>query len=446
MLLGDSCRRRFGSVTLLGGIGDTEGVSQLLVQPNGPLSGQVRVGGAKNSVLKLMAAAILAEGRTVLTNVPEIRDVEIMAEMLEALGLSVARLEDRSLEIVTPPTSQIHPEAPYELVEKMRASIVVLGPLLARCGTAKISLPGGDDFGSRPIDFHLDALSAMGATFETLHGVIEGTVSGGRLRGATMVLPFPSHTTTDNLLMAAALAEGTTVIENAAQEPEVADLAQFLIGMGASIEGVGSGRLVVHGAGSLQAVQHDVIADRVVAATYMIAVGIAGGSIDVIDARPQHMEMLLRKLETMGLEITLLQQGVRASSSGRLKATDIATLPYPGVATDYTPFLVSALAAADGVSFVTENLFSGRFRYVDELRRMGADIRTDGHHLVLRGVEQLSGARVKSHDIRAGAAVVLAGLAADGPTTVDDAGHLERGYFDFSGTLNSLGASVVRSS
>ncbi len=425
-------------------IGDTKEVSQFLVAPNGPLQGSLAIAGAKNSVLKIMAAAILAEGTTILRNVPEIRDVEIMAEMLTALGLSVRRLDGGLLEIVTPRTQQIVPEAPYELVEKMRASIVVLGPLLARCGRAKVSLPGGDNFGSRPIDFHLNALEEMGTTFTVAHGIIHGKVASGRLRGAAMVLPFPSHTTTDNLLMAAVLAEGTTIIDNAAQEPEVVDLAAFLSAMGARIEGAGTGRITVTGVSSLGAVTHDIIPDRVVAATFFVATAIAGGKVEVVGAKAEHMESLLRKLEHMGVSLQPSSNGVQVEAPGRLKATDLATLPYPGVATDYTPFLVAALATAEGVSFVTENLFAGRFRYVDELLRMGADIRTDGHHLVIRGVEQLSGARVKSHDIRAGAAVMLAGLSADGETTIDDAGHLDRGYENLPLQLNSLGASVVR--
>jgi len=419
-------------------------VSQFLVAPNGPLNGSVAISGAKNSVLKIMAAAILAEGTTILRNVPEIRDVEIMAEMLTALGLSVHRLGGGALEIMTPESSQIVPEAPYELVEKMRASIVVLGPLLARCGRAKVSMPGGDDFGSRPIDFHLNALQEMGTEFSIAHGIIDGKVTAGRLRGASMVLPFPSHTTTDNLLMAAVLAEGTTVIDNAAQEPEVVDLAAFLSAMGAKIEGAGTSRITVTGVCSLGAVTHEVIPDRVVAATFFTATAIAGGRVDVVGANAEHMESLVRKLEHMGVSLSPGPNSVTAEATGHLKATDLATLPYPGVATDYTPFLVAALATAEGVSFVTENLFAGRFRYVDELLRMGADIRTDGHHLVIRGVEQLSGARVKSHDIRAGAAVMLAGLCADGETTIDDAGHLDRGYENLPVQLNSLGASVVR--
>ena len=420
-------------------------MERIVVHPGGPLSGTVAAGGAKNSVLKLMAACLLAEGIHTLENVPSITDVDIMAEVLRALGCGVEREQPDRLVVTTPATSELVPVAPYELVEKMRASIVVLGPLLARCGTARVSMPGGDDFGSRPIDIHVSGLSAMGVRFSTTHGYVEGEVTDatGRLTGAHLVLEYPSHTATDNLLMAAALAKGTTVIDNAAREPEVADLAAMLEAMGCHIQGVGTSRLVVEGAETLHPVTHRVIPDRVVAATYLVAPAMAGGSVTVRDGRPEHMESFLRKLESMGLQVSFGPEGLSTMSTGRLRAVDVATLPYPGVATDYKPFLVTALSIAEGVSIVSENLFEGRFRYVDELRRMGADIRTEGHHAVVRGVSRLSGAPVKAPDIRAGAALVLAGLAADGETTVSGVAHVERGYEDLVGNLASLGASVA---
>ena len=414
------------------------------MQRSGPLDGDVVVHGAKNSVLKLMAATILAEGRHVLTNVPKIRDVAIMAEMLEALGIQVTTSGPHELTIDTPATSSLSVVAPYELVEKMRASIVVLGPLLARCGRATVSMPGGDDFGSRPIDYHLHGVEEMGAAFTSAHGFINGEVAGGRLHGAVLGLEFPSHTTTDNLLMAAVLADGVTVIENAAREPEVVDLANFLISMGAKIEGAGTSRITVTGVDVLTPVTHAVVGDRVVAATYLTAVAMTEGAITVHGVTASDLEMLLAKLHQVGVQIDANGSTVTATMEQRLVATDFATLPYPGVATDYTPCLVAALSIASGVSFVTENLFAGRFRYVDELRRMGADIRSDGHHLVIRGCDLLSGARVKSHDIRAGAAVLLAGLVADGETVIDDDGHVDRGYEDLPGTLASLGGKVER--
>jgi UDP-N-acetylglucosamine 1-carboxyvinyltransferase len=426
-------------------------MDRFVVTSNGPLSGSVRAGGAKNSALKLMAACLLADGTHVLTNVPQITDVDIMGEVLTAMGATVSRGGTPD-ELVVEVPEDILPEAPYDLVERMRASVVVLGPLLARHGRARVSMPGGDDFGHRPIDMHLHALEALGAAFESSHGYVEGTVestvaSKPRLVGTRVVLEYPSHTATDNVLMAAVLAKGTTVIENAAREPELCDLAKFLNAMGARVQGAGTSRIEVEGVDSLHPAEHRVVADRVVAATFLTAAGLAGGEVVVEDARADHMDMLVRKLTQTGMHITQGPDGLRAERdpSVRLRPVDIATLPYPGVATDYKPFVVTLLTVADGVGIVTENLFSGRFRYVDELRRMGADIRTEGHHAVVRGVPRLSGAPVRSSDIRAGAALVLAGLVADGETIVSDAHHVDRGYEDFAGKLSSLGAKVRRS-
>lgn len=430
----------------------TWSVDAFVIEPNGPLSGRVAAGGAKNSALKLMAACLLAEGRHVLRNVPRIVDVEIMAEVLGALGATVTRDAGGDLVIDSPTAADLVPEAPYELVERMRASVVVLGPLLARCGHARVSMPGGDDFGHRPIDIHLNGLAAMGARIETAHGYVEASVTGPegvttpRLTGATVVLDYPTHTGTENLLMAAALAKGTTVIDNAAREPEVTDLADFLNAMGAKVRGAGSSRIEVEGVERLApaGAPHTVVTDRVVTATYLAAVGLAGGDVTVDDARADHLEMLLRKLRDMGMEIESGPAGLRAAARGKLESVDVVTLPYPGVATDYLPLLVTMLTVGEGVGIVSENLFSGRFRYVDELRRMGADIKTEGHHAVVRGAPRLSGAPVRAPDIRAGAALVLAGLVAEGETVVSDAHHVDRGYEDLAATLQSLGARVSR--
>lgn len=415
-------------------------MDRFVVRSGPALSGEVRVGGAKNSVLKLMAACILAEGSHVLTNVPRITDVEIMAEMLSAMGAKVSWAGPHELSVEVP--AELFPEAPYDLVERMRASIVVLGPLLSRLGRAKVSMPGGDDFGARPIDFHLRGLEAMGATFHSAHGYVEGR--SGRLVGSRIVLEFPSHTTTDNLVMAATLAKGTTVIENAAREPEVADLAAYLNRMGARVRGAGTSRIEIEGVEALHPAEHRVVPDRVEAATFLAAVGMAGGEVLVREARPEHMDMLLAKLREMGLHITSTDEGIRAWAPGRGQPVDVATLPYPGVATDYKPLVVTLLSVSCGVGIVTENLFRGRFRYVDELRRMGADIRTEGHHVVVRGVPRLSGAQVRAADIRAGVAMVLAGLRAEGETLVSEAHHVDRGYEDLAGKLASLGADVNR--
>jgi UDP-N-acetylglucosamine 1-carboxyvinyltransferase len=419
-----------------------EAVQEIVVRPNGPLAGTVRAGGAKNSALKLMVACLLAEGCTVLRNVPVIDDVDSMAEVLRAVGARVERLANGDVAVTTPPAEDLRPVAPYELVERMRASVVVLGLLLARCGEVHMPLPGGDDFGDRPIDFHVNGLTAMGARFEISHGEVRGHVEGGRLVGTRVVLEYPSHTATDNLLMAAALAKGTTVIENAAKEPEVIDLAAMLGAMGAVVRGAGTSRIEVEGVEELHPTRHSVVPDRVVAATYVAVAGMTGGDVTITDARPDHMEMLLRKVNQMGVVTTLGPDGLRATAAQRLLAADVATLPYPGVATDFSPLLVAMLTGADGVGILTENLFSGRFRYVEELRRMGADIKTEGHHAVVRGVPVLSGARVRAPDIRAGVALVLAGLVAEGETTVTGAHHISRGYEDLVGTLRSLGAKV----
>ena len=406
-----------------------------------PLSGTVTVGGAKNSALKLMAATLLAEGHYVLRNVPQIADVETMSDVLTSMGIDVERTEDHTLAIFRP--DDYTPEAPYELVEQMRASIVVLGPMLAACGRARVAMPGGDDFGSRPIDIHLKGLEAMGAQFEFAHGYIEARAD--RLLGTRILLEFPSVTATENLLMAAVLAKGTTLIENAAREPEIADLAAFLNRMGGRILGAGSATIEVEGVDELAPVDHDVVADRVEAATFLTAVALAGGEINIEGARADHMDMPIQKLADMGVRISPTSTGLWASCQGRLKSIDVSTLPYPGVATDYKPLFVALLSVADGVGIVTENIYgANRFAYVAELGRMGADIRTEGHHAVVRGVPRLSGAPVKAPDIRAGAALVLAGLVADGETAVSDGFHVERGYEHFADKLQALGADVER--
>ena len=419
---------------------------RILIRRAGPLQGEVVIPGAKNSVLKLMAATLLADGEFTLTNVPAIADVGIMAELLEAIGVRSERIAPDQLRMVN--SGDINPVAPYELVERIRASINVLGPLLGRFGRVSLSLPGGDDFGSRPIDMHLHGLEAMGATFELRHGVVEATAE--RLHGADITFEFPSVGATENILTAAVYAKGTTVIDNAAREPEIADLCNFLVSMGAHIEGIGSSTLTIHGVerGELHETQHAVVPDRIQAATYLAAVAVSGGEVVLRGARADHMDMLLRRFHDMGLTITSIGSGVDSSlavwSAGQLRSIDVATLPYPGIATDYKPLIVTMLTVADGVGIVTENLYPGRFRYVEELQRLGADIRADGHHAVVRGVRQLSGAPVRAPDIRAGAALVVAGLAADGETSVAGVHHVDRGYDDLVGRLAALGADIER--
>tara|TARA_B110000196_G_scaffold20481_1_gene16058 strand:+ start:6961 stop:8133 length:1173 start_codon:yes stop_codon:yes gene_type:complete len=389
-----------------------------------------------------MAASVLAPGRFTLHNVPLIADVALMSELLEGMGATVVHGAAGSApDVLTIDVPEVMvPEAPYDQVERMRASIVVLGPLLARFGEAKVSVPGGDDFGHRPIDMHLRALEQLGATFTTSHGYIHGRAD--QLVGARVLLEYPSVGATENLLMAAVRARGTTVIDNAAREPEIADLADFLNAMGAGVEGAGSSTITVVGVESLHPVTHTVVPDRIEAATYLAAVGMAGGSIRLLGARADHMAMLLVKLGDMGLRVEDGGDVLVATAADRLRSVDVSTLPYPGVATDYKPLLVALLSVADGVGILTENVFAGRFRYIPELVRMGADIRVEGHHAVVRGVDVLSGAPVRAPDIRAGAALVVAGLAAEGETVVADAHHVERGYQDLVGNLARLGADI----
>ncbi|HSB86720.1 MAG TPA: UDP-N-acetylglucosamine 1-carboxyvinyltransferase [Ilumatobacteraceae bacterium] len=415
---------------------------RIVIRRAAPLRGEVVVPGAKNSVLKLMAATLMADGVYRLSNVPSIADVRIMSDLLDAIGVCTTFNSDGSITMTN--HGAITPVAPYELVERIRASINVLGPLLGRCGHVRLSLPGGDDFGSRPIDMHLKGLEAMGATFELRHGYVEATVE--QLMGADITLEYPSVGATENLLTAAVHAKGTTVIDNAAREPEIADLCMMLTAMGADIEGAGTSTIAIHGVerGSLWAVDHEVITDRIQAATYIAAVAVSGGEVVLRGAKSEHMEMVLRRFADMGVTITTVGNGLAVWADQRLRSIDVATLPYPGIATDYKPLLVTMLSVADGVGIVTENLYPGRFRYVEELQRLGADIRTDGHHAVVRGVPRLSGAPVRAPDIRAGAALVVAGLAAEGETVVSGVHHVDRGYDDLVGRLVGIGADIER--
>ena len=414
-------------------------MERFLVQGSGPLNGDIPISGAKNSALKLMAASLLAEGSTTLLNVPDIADVTIMSELLEVMGVRIERSGNR-IDIEVP--AELDPVAPYGLVERMRASIAVLGPLLARIGRATVAMPGGDDFGSRPIDMHLQGLERLGATFSYQHGDI--TAEAHQLVGAEVFLEFPSVGATENLMMAAVLAKGTTTIEHAARDPEITDLANFLSQMGAKIVGMGTSRVTIEGVEALRPTTYTTIPDRIEAATFLAAVAVCGGELLLKGARPDHMEMLIRKLEEMGMALTVEPSGLRAEVTDRLRAADVSTLPYPGLATDYKPFLVAALCVAEGAGMVTENIFAGRFRYIDELVRMGAEIRAEGRHAVVRGIERLSGAPVRAHDIRAGAALVVAGLAAEGETAITNAFHVDRGYEDLAGKLSSVGAKVTR--
>ncbi|MFM7410683.1 MAG: UDP-N-acetylglucosamine 1-carboxyvinyltransferase, partial [Actinomycetota bacterium] len=372
-----------------------------------------------------------------------IDDVVTMSDLLSAIGLRIDHDKAKGYLAITNPGG-LSLVAPYDLVERIRASINVLGPLLGRFGEVRIALPGGDDFGSRPIDMHLNGLMQMGAEFTIRHGDVHAFAD--RLHGADITLDFPSVGATENLITAAVFAKGTTTIDNAAREPEIVDLCNMLVAMGASIEGSGSTTISIHGVerDALRPTTHAVIPDRVQAATYIAAAAITGGEVLVRDAVPDHMEMLLRRFDDMGITVEPQHNGVLVVGPEKLKSIDVVTLPFPGVATDYKPLVVALLAVGDGVGIVTENLYPGRFRYVDELRRLGANIRTDGHHAIVRGVPRLSGAPVRAPDIRAGAALVLAGLVAEGETVVSDVHHIDRGYEDLVGHLASLGADIAR--
>jgi UDP-N-acetylglucosamine 1-carboxyvinyltransferase len=404
------------------------------------LQGEVTVTGAKNSVLKLMAASLLAVGKTSIRNVPDIADVDIMADLLTRLGCTVKH--EGSVVTIDVPATPLH-RADYDLVRKMRASINVLGPLVARVGKAEVALPGGDAIGSRGLDFHIKGLESLGATARVEHGYVIAEASNG-LVGTSIELDFPSVGATENIMTAAVLAQGITTIDNAAREPDLVDLGQFLIGMGAKIEGLGTPTITITGVKELKPTDHTTITDRIIAGTWAFAAAMTQGDITIHGGRADHMEVMLEKLTSAGAIITSTQDGIRVQMNQRPKAIDVATLPYPGFATDLLPFIIGMNAIAEGHSIVTENVFESRFMFVNELMRLGAQITVDGHHASIDGIPQLSGAPVEATDIRAGAGLVLAALVSDGETTVDDSFHIDRGYPNFTEQLVSLGAKVTR--
>jgi len=405
------------------------------------LTGSVQVTGAKNSVLKLMAAALLAEGTTTITNVPDIVDVEIMSELLRRLDCEVEQQPAEGVVRITVP-ARPHYRADYDLVRKMRASICVLGPLVSRCGEADVALPGGDNIGSRGLDLHIDGLQRMGAEVVNEHGYLIATAQ--RLKGAHIWLDFPSVGATETLIMAAVRAQGRTIIDNAAREPEIVDICSMLVSMGAHIEGIGTSTVTVDGVESLRPVEHRVVPDRIVAGTWAVAAAITGGDITVEGANPEHLRIALDKLQTAGADVRVTGTTFRIVMERRPKAVDIVTLPYPGFPTDLQPQFIALNSIADGAALVTENLFEARFRFVRELARLGADVRTDGHHALIRGRAGLSGAPVEATDIRAGAGLVLAGLVAEGRTEIYGVSHIDRGYAGFAEQLTELGAHVER--
>jgi len=418
---------------------------RFLVTGGSRLVGEVAVGGAKNSVLKLMAAALLAEGTTTITNCPDILDVPLMAEVLRGLGCEVVISDgepgDRSVVTITTPSEPKY-HADFPAVRQFRASVCVLGPLMARCKRAVVALPGGDAIGSRPLDMHQAGLRLLGATSEIEHGCVVARAE--ELRGARIRLDFPSVGATENILMAAVLAEGETVIDNAAREPDIVDLCNMLVQMGARISGAGTSVLTIQGVERLHPTEHRVIGDRIVAATWGIAAAMTRGDVRVTGVNPKHLALVLDKLRSAGARISFEVDGFRVVQADRPRAVNFSTLPFPGFPTDLQPMAIGLAAVADGTSMITENIFEARFRFVEEMIRLGADARTDGHHAVVRGIPRLSSAPVWSSDIRAGAGLVLAGLVADGVTEVHDVFHIDRGYPNFVEQLQALGGQVER--
>jgi UDP-N-acetylglucosamine 1-carboxyvinyltransferase len=406
-----------------------------------PLSGEIPIGGAKNAALPLMAAGLLTEERLLLTRVPRLADIETMAALLSQHGIATDRDEAaRTLSLGGPITNT---EAPYDIVRKMRASFLVLGPLLARLGEARVSLPGGCGIGTRPVDIHLKGLEQLGAEIELDAGYVVARVKG-RLRGATIIFPTVSVGATENLVMAASLAEGQTILRNAAREPEIIDLCHCLVAMGAQITGIGTGELVIEGVDRLHAATHAIIPDRIETGTYACAVAMTGGDVLLRDARLDHLGAVARIMEETGVSIEQTERGVRIRRLNGLHGADVMTEPYPGFPTDMQAQFMAMVAVADGASMITESIFENRFMHVSELTRMGARVNVHGSSAIVRGVPLLAGAQVMATDLRASSSLILAGLAAKGETVVSRVYHLDRGYEDVEGKLSAVGAEIER--
>jgi UDP-N-acetylglucosamine 1-carboxyvinyltransferase len=415
-------------------------VDKLVIEGGRPLEGEVVISGAKNSALPLMAASLLAPGRHHYQNVPELRDIRTMERLLAHMGADSGRENDGRLVI---DTSRVHlPEAPYELVKTMRASVLVLGPLVARFGRARVSLPGGCAIGARPINLHIKGLERLGAVVELDQGYV--TASAEKLRGTTVTFDVVTVTGTENLMMAASLAEGRTILENAAREPEVADLAAYLTSMGARIQGVGTPEIVIDGVSELRPGTHTVIPDRIETGTYALAAAITGGRLKIRRCRPDHLETVLRKLEAAGVTVQKAGDTLEVEAANGIESVDVKTWPYPGFPTDMQAQFMALMTLGRGTSVITEQIFENRFMHVSELRRLGADIGLDGRSAVVRGVPRLSAAPVMATDLRASASLVLAGLAATGATHVSRIYHLDRGYERLDQKLRQVGAKIRR--
>ncbi len=417
-------------------------MSKFVIEETTELKGKVKIGGAKNSALPIIAASLLTEKQSDFEEVPYLNDVKTMCELLRFLGAKVKKSKENNLLIITP-GNNISGIAPYELVNKMRASFLITGPLLARVGYAKVPLPGGCAIGLRPVDLHLKGFIAMGAEINQGHGYVEAKVNG-RLNGAKIYLDFPSVGATENILMASVLADGQTIIENAAIEPEIVDLATYLISMGADIKGAGTDTIKINGVRSLNGINHSVIPDRIEAGTFMTAVAMTGGDILLENVVPDHLKPISAKLREAGMEISEELSTIRVISDGKLKAVDIKTHPYPGFPTDMQAQMTSIMTKADGTSMVVETIFENRFMHIPELNRMGANIRIEGRSAVIEGKNKLTGTQVKTTDLRAGAALIIAGLNAEGITEIDDIEHIDRGYVEIDEKLKGLGVNIKR--
>ena len=416
-------------------------MQKIVVTGGARLEGEVRISGAKNAVLPILCATLLADAPVRITNVPRLHDVLTTAKLLAGLGAGVAHEGDT---MTVDPRSVDSHVAPYELVKTMRASVLVLGPLVAKYGDAEVSLPGGCAIGSRPVDLHIKGLQALGAEISVDHGFIKAR-SNGRLKGARHVFEMVSVGATENVLMAAALADGTTVLENAAMEPEIVDLADCLVAMGAKIEGAGTSRIVIEGVQALHGCEHAVIADRIETGTFLVAAAMTGGRVTATHARPDTLDSVLDKLREAGADINIDGDRITLDMQGRRpRAVNITTAPHPAFPTDMQAQFMALNCVADGVGVISETIFENRFMHVNELVRLGADIRVDGHTAVVRGSDTLSGAPVMATDLRASASLILAGLVADGDTTIDRIYHLDRGYENIEAKLSALGASIRR--
>jgi UDP-N-acetylglucosamine 1-carboxyvinyltransferase len=412
------------------------------VEKSKPLKGEIVVSGAKNAVLPIMAATLLVEETCVIEDVPNLKDVYVMNEVLRELGSEVVfDVDEKKLTAKTVDIEKC--EAPYELMSKMRASFLVMGPLLARKGEARVALPGGCSIGARPIDLHLKGFERLGATINIGHGYVEGKIEG-RLKGANIYIDFPSVGATENIMMAASLAEGVTVLENAAQEPEITDLANFLNKMGASISGAGTSVIRIKGVEKLHGTVHQVIPDRIESGTYMVAAAITHGDLLIKNVLTHHMRPMIAKLEEAGVELTMNGDSIRVNATNGLKGINLTTLPYPGFPTDMQAQFMAMMSVTEGIHVVMETVFENRFMHVSGLNRMGANIKIEGSTAIIQGVEELEGATVKATDLRAGAALILAGLVAEGKTEILDIYHVDRGFVNIERKLQAVGANIYR--